>query len=318
MNLACLVVMTTVAWEPQPPELPEPPAMAAPEASAVPEAAEGEGELGETDVEPPADPDADPEPGEAVAEPSVVDPPPAEPARATPDPMAHPEAPVEAADFPASDDERPPLEAESQTEDEGDAFERRGFSIEMGVGLTHCPQDFCNPIPMGGLGRLELGYRLGRIALVGAVTGGGGLSNDDETDEEAIRFFDVGAGLMVLPVKQGPVDPFFGATLGYARTARLYREDSLNDRQFTKRGAARFSGGILWHVRPRVAMGPRVDVRLPFAGEWCTRTRTDMSDQCTSIRGELLEDLDQEAEKRRQRRAFPRPWAVTLDLRITI
>ncbi len=236
------------------------------------------------------------EPPSESADPEQVEPPP---------PMCDPDDDIEA----DRDAEEPPREAQS------DEPKIRGLIIQMGVGLTQCPQDFCSANVMGGLGRFELGYRRGWLEVLGTVAGGGG-PGEEGGDTEGIRFLDVAAGVLAFPVREGPVDPFLGVSLGYARSIRLTGDTGLI-RQYSKRGAVRFSGGILWKVRPRVALGPRVDVRLPFAGQWCSRFDDGMEDQCISIRDEILEPLSGES-KRGARRAFPRPWSFTLDLRISI
>lgn len=301
--------------------VPEPAALepASPDAPA-PEAAEPAPEAAE-----PAPEAVEPAPEAVEPAPEAVEPEP-EPEPVAPplhtfDPMDSPRSPA-----PATDDELPEYDRPEPEE----PFLRRGSFVTMGVGLTHCAQDLCTPIPMGGLARLELGYRLGRVAFVGTVTGGGGTTDDPDTDEASIRMLDIAAGALLLPVREGRVDPFLGATLGYASTIRVFKPSmSSNDRQYTKRGALRLSGGILWHVGRRVSLGPRVDWQLPFAGEWCTRFDPEdafppgstSDDQCVSIREDIIgvdEDEVPNEEKRRARRAFPRPWALTLDLRIAI
>lgn len=263
------------------------------------------------ETSPPAEDElAAPEDGALAVEP--VEPVAAEPSTSTAttyDPMAGlPSAAVDD-ETPSIADAPPPV----------DRFRRRGFIITLGAGITHCAQDLCTPIPMGGLGRLELGYRLTRVAFVATVTGGGGRTDDPDAQETSIRMLDAAAGVLLLPVRQGPVDPFVGASLGYSSTSRVFGDSSSIDRQFTKRGALRLSGGLLWYVAPRLALGPRVDVQLPFAGEWCTRNANDRGeDFCESIRKDII-DMDQGKQAQRSvRRAFPRPWAVTLDLRIAL
>ncbi|MCX4242550.1 hypothetical protein [Paraliomyxa miuraensis] len=269
---------------------------------AEPSGGEPDAEAPEVDPDAPASPDEGGESSSGAAAPLY-----------THDPMV-------SIPSPAIDDEVAPS-APSDVASPADEFERRGFFITLGAGLTHCAQDFCSAIPMGGLGRLELGYRLTRLALVATVTGGGGLTNDDDAAETSIRTLDAAAGLLLLPVREGPVDPFIGASLGYARTVRVLDEASSTDRQYSSRGALRLSGGILWHVTRRAALGPRFDVQMPFAGKWCTRFDSDFDPepQCPSIREDIIvvDDPDKSNEsKRSDRRAFPRPWALTLDLRI--
>lgn len=311
---ALAVVLGVSVWapEPVPVEDVETPTVATPEPPAPDEGTEESAPPDEATEEPVSPQESAPEPTPETA-PETTAPP-----LYTFDPMVSPPSPAT-----ATDDEIAPGPDREPPEPASEGFRRRGFLITLGVGLTHCAQDFCSPIRMGGLGRLELGYRLTRLALVATVTGGGGRADDPESDEQSIRTLDAAAGVLLLPVRQGPVDPFMGATLGYARTSRVYREDAFNERQIGKRGALRLSGGILWHVTSRLALGPRFDVRLPFAGNWCTVPDADNGGmaQCQSIRDELIrvDDSDKSAERKRSdRRAFPRPWALTFDLRITI
>ena len=281
---------------------------AAPTDDRVPEPSEGEPSEGEP---------SEGEPSEA--EPDLPEPEPAAPPLSARDPMNSPPSP--AGTVAARDDELAPLGDQGASAPPA-AFLRRGPFVTVGVGLTHCAQDYCTTIPMGGLGRLELGWRIERIAFVATVTGGGGRADDEDSNEQAIHVLDVAAGLLLLPVREGPVDPFVGASLGYATTIGVLREDSSTTRQVAKRGAVRLSGGILWHATRRIALGPRFDAQLPFAGEWCTHYRdAQLEPFCQSIREDIIavdDDSRDEVARRRIRRAFPRPWALTLDLRIAI
>lgn len=285
--------------EPEPSE-PEGGALASPQRPA-----EGEGpSSGEGATVPP-----EPEPSE---------PEPAEPAEPSPEPPTTYDPTL---DLPvAYDDEVPPRAASDDDDADDDGLDRRGFFFTLGTGLGHCAQDFCSPIPMGGVGRLELGVRLTRLALVGSVVGGGGLADPDESGDRAIRFLSAGAGLQWLPVREGRVDPFLGATIGYSRVARLEDPDSTRDRQYASRAAVRLSGGIAWILGRRVTLGPRFDVELPFGGRWCTAFADDSGseDDCSSIGDDILGPIEDDLDRRRQRRSFPRPWALTLDLRVTI
>lgn len=279
-------------------------------------ASEGEPAAADEPAQPEPDADADAAPSEATegSESSAPESPPA----AEDAPAADPFEGTQTSSAAPGDDERAPLDVED--EPTTPEFDRRGLLIVLGTGLTHCPQAFCTAIPMGGVGRFELGYRLGRWAFVSTVVGGGGLVPDDEKDNtiiRSIRTLDVATGAQFFPVREGRFDPFLGATLGWARTSRRYEPESPTKQQYGSRGALRLSAGFAWYLRRRIAVGPRIDGQLPFAGKWCTGF-DDGDEQCSSIRGEILDDLEDPMEKRQQRRAFPRMWTFTVDLRINM
>ena len=334
MILACVVGMMFVAGPPQVPAPEpdpavrnddEPGALAAPEVDEPPPAAETPDELAEPTAS--ERPPEEPAP-EQAATPSEA--PTASADGATP-PASHEVGPRDVepgSQIPptadpfsqASDYERAPT---GHDEESGEMFDRRGVQIGLGLGVTHCAQGICDDIAMGGVGRLEVGYRFPLIAVVATTSyGGAPVAGEGTGAREAVRFLDVVGGLQLFPVRHGRVDPFVGFGIGYARTAVPYDTSTTTSirRQYSKRGALMFSGGLMWQVGPRFALGGRVTARLPFLGEWCTDSSIggiEDDASCIDIR-EDLEDSGEGRSKRSQRRAYPRPWAATFDIRFTL
>ena len=194
--------------------------------------------------------------------------------------------------------------------------------LGVAAGFSSCGQFDCNLYPVGGAGRGSIGYRLGVIAPVLAVAGGGARIGADEaravfeSEGEAggsFTFFDIGAGLDVFPIAKGRVDPFLSAALGYSRVELKL---NLRDDEFRvtySRGMVRLGAGLNLFISRRVSVGPRFDAIFTFAGQMCSElngnTVQTASDRCQSTRDVVRQGEDAVAE-RGLRRAFPRPWIV--------
>ncbi len=196
----------------------------------------------------------------------------------------------------------------------GPAYDRQGFWFSLGAGAGSCGAPTCASVVAAGLGRGELGYRWPHLALVASTGFGGALPAKEGGGQGApdghLRIVDAGGGIYVFLLPTSFVDPYLGVSLGYSRvTEKLDGEIS----RFS-RGALRPSVGFDFLVSKRVALGPRFDMTIPFAGKFCTGSNDDLS--CTKIK-ELL-DQETKGGKRRLRRAFPKPWFVSFQVRFVL
>lgn len=190
------------------------------------------------------------------------------------------------------------------------AFDRKGALLSFGVGVTHCAQNWCSDSVIAGMARLEVGYRHKWIAPVVYVGGGGAPLDPVEGDPDgSLSLLGTGVGVRFFPSLYGRVDPYVGLGLGYSRIAKKYRDDFV-EKDIIKRGAAVFTGGLSVYVSRHLALGPRFDYTLPFAGKLCAK---DMfGEGCTKVK-EIIEDSSDPVE-RTNRRLWPRPWSLTFDL----
>lgn len=206
-------------------------------------------------------------------------------------------------------------------------FKRRGTFLSLSAGLANCREDLCADIQVAGHGRFEIGYRLGRFSpFVGVSLGGSKIDFDDfDTDEEpvrdgtgSLRFLDVGAGVQFSPNKEGRLDPFFVAALGYSRVREKLASGARSFDLKISRGGLRLGAGLAIYVARRVALAPRFDIVLPFEGKLCTVADeplpSDDFDECTDV-SDLVADGESDFGKRSVRRSLPRPWSVAADLR---
>jgi hypothetical protein len=190
------------------------------------------------------------------------------------------------------------------------AFDRQGVLVSLGVGVTHCAQNWCSDSVIAGMARAEVGYRYKWISPVVYVGGGGApLDPPDGVPDGTLSILGTGVGVRFFPNLRGRVDPYLGLGLGYSRIAKKYRDDFV-EHDIIKRGAAVFTGGLSIYVHRRLALGPRFDYTLPFAGKLCSKDQ--FGDGCTKVK-EIFEDSSDPVE-RANRRQWPRPWSLTLDL----
>lgn len=165
-----------------------------------------------------------------------------------------------------------------------DSWQRRGVLLGIPLGIAGCGRTWCEGFKVGGYGGLETGYRFGIVAPVIAGSIGGGHANVSEALREAgwdpaessMRWVDFGIGLLLFPVRNGRVDPYFGARIGYSQFTQdvnytgddyAYRNAGATLR--LKRGAVRFVAGLDFFVRPIFSLGPRFEVSVPFGGKVC-------------------------------------------------
>ena len=189
------------------------------------------------------------------------------------------------------------------------------------TGLVHCAQALCDSIPMGGMGRFDVGYRAGYYSLWVTVDGGGGRL-DVQTFEDAeglvsnvhgdLTFLHAGVGVAFHPVDLGRVDPWLGIGFGYSQTKQRFRADQRSYDLLYRRGGVMPGGGIDVFLAHRVAMGPRADIVLPFGGSRCIRQGG--VEECLNVVDVV--DSNDAAISRARRRAFPRPWSVSVQVTV--
>ncbi len=179
----------------------------------------------------------------------------------------------------------------------------------------------CDGIPLGGLARLDVGYRAGFYSLWATVDGGGGRLDVPPFEDDAgsvtaihgdLTFLYAGVGASVHPVDLGRVDPYLGLSLGYSRVQQRFRSDQRSFDLLYRRGGASPSFGFDVYLTRRVSMGPRTDVVFPFGGNQCVRQ--DGQQECLNTVDVI--DSDDTAVTRARRRTLPRPWSVTLQVTV--
>jgi hypothetical protein len=256
----------------------------------------------------------------AAAAPEPTDPFAGEPAGepATPAPVAR-----------ATDEETErPSHAESKKADAQPEFDRIGVLGTASVGVLSCGQPLCALVPVGGVGRFEIGWRYKWIApVVSLAIGGAPVDVPEETtvlpDEApddvkaALRFLDVGVGVQVFPITFGRIDPWVRFGLAYSRVAFVVKDSETKYHQRYSRGGAQLGGGLSIYVARHVAIGPRFDIVLPFAGKFCEELDDEpLGDDgaCRSV-SDLVATGMSAQEERAIRRIFPKPWSVTVDAR---
>ncbi len=196
---------------------------------------------------------------------------------------------------------------------------RRGLVLRGASGITHCAQPFCDSIAMGGLGRLDVAYRLGYLSLYATLSGGGGVLDVPDFEQSGepvtnirggLKFLFAGAGLLVHPVDLGRVDPWLGVALGYSRIEERMHADRGSTVTLVSRAGVEVGGGLDVFVHRRLALGPRFDVVFPFGGSVCTGA------DCINVADLVADDLA--ARRRATRRSLPRPWSVTVNFTVFV
>jgi hypothetical protein len=259
-------------------------------------------------------PTPEPEPVSAPEPASASEPAPPEPTP-TPEPASTPEPvddPTRAPDLPPTTTPVAPATPPHPQESE---FNRAGGLGALGLGVTNCGQADCFDMVIAGLGHIEFGYRFGVAAIVLASSLGGtktSLPAEYAQIEGNAVFFDVGAGVELFPVRKGRVDPFIAATVGYSRMRWKFMNGAESSRAWYSRGAVRLGTGLNIYLSDILALGPRVDLTLPFGGELCS-VDVDGNRGCDSISGLIGQGVDQ-YERRGIRRGFAKPWAATLNI----
>lgn len=275
-------------------------------------------------AEPPAEPAEPVEPAEPAEPVSVAPASGADPIAAGPSEPAP--VPQQVDPFDAAPLSREPDEREEEPEDE---FNRHGFAMSVGAGLINCSADICATAPIGGVGRIEVGYRFGVVSVLGGF-GFGGASvepkdflgvNDsiDPSTKAKLRYLDAGAGLSVLPVRSGRFDPFLTALIG---DSRVRFRSTAGDSEYTfelPRPAARVGAGFGIYVAGPFSIGPRFDIVLPFAGKVCEEQdgepfESDAEDICESV-SSFIDSAESKVGERVGRRELPKPWSFVIDFR---
>lgn len=331
--LAGALLTQPVAEPPPESAEPSPEATAAGPDAAVPDAAEPPAsgvDEAPTPETPPSETFGNPESTPAQTEP--VDfanaEPPGEVSPATTDPfVSTPAPPVER----ASDDEPPPFETRREQPTGArprPEYQRGGTFISLSAGAGQCGV-WCSFVPMIGGGRFEAGYRWGYIALGGSISLLGAnfdTPNDDSTvyytveAKGSTRFFHIGPVLQFFPAQEGRFDPYVTLGFGFRHLVDVADVEGVDGEvKYWERGAAvTIGGGIPFFVRERLSLGLRYDKMFALGGS-----------QCITIGGNAVEDQDRcqshakltgdynEVENRADRTTRPRPWTVSLEMRIS-
>ena len=224
--------------------------------------------------------------------------------------------------------EQAPIERDEREDDDAPAppssFNRQGIMLAPAIGIGGCANDWCDGYRVGVWGQAEIGYRFGIVTPLFGFGGGTGpldttaLSRELEIpfskDDASISFLDLGAGLLLFPIRTGRLDPFFGARIGYHR-AKLEAEtaDGLRATETISRGGVRIGGGLAVFVAESIEIGPRFDITVPFAGEVCANVSyMSLSEsRCVAVK-----NLEEEARVDSTELALP--WSILLELRAVL
>jgi len=197
---------------------------------------------------------------------------------------------------PEPDEEEPEYEPIRVRHIDPDAFVRRGITVAPGVGVSLCGHEWCDAYRAGFGGQLELGVRLGRFMPHVSVDGGSG-SEDTSTLEQLLNapagsiasahtsMLGVGAGMSLFFKTTGRIDPYLTVRFGYSRVRSRFT-DFAHD-EFTEtvsRGSLRLGGGLDVFVAEYLAIGPRFDVTIGFAGKVCVEQNAADFAECYPTR----------------------------------
>lgn len=239
-------------------------------------------------------------------------------------------APAEFAAAPATYDKRPPTEARRKAEAAygGEDPGRRGGFISLSVGAGHCGV-WCSYMGAIGGGRFEAGYRWGHFALGGSVSLYGGNYSLSESGDDAIystpeadgstRFFKLGPMAQLFFAEQGRFDPFLAVGLGFRRLVEVteYAPNGIEGRYWEFGAGLSVGGGVPVRVSDRVWVGARFDKTFALRGQQCLTVdgqAPDNRDECEP-HGQNTSDLNR-IDRRFVRLSRPRPWTVSLEVRI--
>jgi hypothetical protein len=197
---------------------------------------------------------------------------------------------------------------------------RTGLLVAVGGGYLGCRTAYCYEVFSGAFAmEAELGYRWRFIAPVIIVAGGRGsmdLPPGFSDFKGRLGFVDVGAGAVVFPAPRTIFDPYLGVTLGMARSRINVRDRvgaGVSVDETVTRGAVRFVAGLNFFVSPRVSLGPRFAIYVPFAGKWCLIGEPDPAN---ANRCREVQDLRE--EEALDPRDLPRSFAFTLHVRLIL
>lgn len=129
---------------------------------------------------------------------------------------------------------------------------------------------------------------------------------------------DLNAGLMVFPVARGRLDPYVGAGLGYARARRdltqpgsgLSKPAYRLTQTFSQAGV-QLTGGLGIYLSETLAVGPRFQMTLPFAG------RAFVHESGTDVPA-LEHSYDLRSAPEAERRRWPRWWSVMFSVTVVL
>jgi len=161
-----------------------------------------------------------------------------------------------------------------------------------------------------------MGYRFGKLAIVGGADIGGGAGTEvaelEGVKPGKVRTSDVGAGVAVFPVSADVViDPMLALKIGHTRT---HYETTLSEgggslAETVSRGGFRFSAGLGFYAGRRLRLGPRLDLTLPFAGKVCVSGRA-VYDTCSTVHDAVEIGL--------RTSQLPVNWAFTFDIQLVL
>jgi len=218
-----------------------------------------------------------------------------------------------------------PLEPSELPEPSESSFE--GPFASLGAGLSGCGLG-CSDLYVGGIARLEAGYRWPHVALgVSFSLGGGDLGRpdlpvafEDVKVRGSLRYVHAAPFVQVHFVDSGPVDPWIAVGLGVHRLMREFvaSQDEVGARLRTweNAGGLRLGVGAPFAVGPRVMVGPRFDYVFPIQGQLCQTLDGEPTSEAGRCIGwnDALDGVGGEA-RRALRRGRARPWSVALEIR---
>ena len=222
-----------------------------------------------------------------------------------------------------------PLEARVEAGVEDVETSRAGAFISISVGAGHCGA-WCSYLRAIGGGRFEAGYRWGHLALGGSASiVGGSYDNVASVPEDiyftvyakgSTRFTQLGPVVQLFLASEGRFDPYVSAGIGYRRVVDVAEVEGIDGEvKYWESGAGVTVGaGVPVVVSDRVTVGGRFDKSFAIAGKTCATIGGEAPpdrDRCQSWSKQIAE-LNP-VDERFSRLSRPRPWTVSVELRVS-
>lgn len=197
-----------------------------------------------------------------------------------------------------------------------DPWHRTGVILGAGIGYGTCLAAYCEGY-RGGFGyTADVGWRWRYVAPVITLGGSVGPFPPDAFPgfDGVQSLFDVGAGVLFFPSLRSRFDPFLGFTIGYSSARLTLKDEDVTITEQLSRGGVRIIAGLMVYLHPMVALGPRLDFTLPFAGKTCVKG----SDRFGTFASDCVNLAKLPSDSLLDPRDLPKPLSVTIHVRVTI